>query len=397
MNYELAAPPTTRRLIGSVILLTVSRLVVNTTRRFAYPFLPSIARELNVSLSSVQSVVAVQAGIGASSPIFGPLAERYGRKRIMLAMIALLTLAAVMGAALPRFQVFVLVMLTFGVAKMVFDPALQAYLGDRVPYNRRGLALGTVELSWAGALLVAAPVAGLLLRVSGLSAVFAMIAGLGLVVFGALALYLPPDHPDKGTLPRFITPLDTLRILRASRAALGAVGFTFLLAVANEIFFINYGAWMESAFDLPLESIGAASVAIAAAEVLGEFSVMGMADRFGKRRLALLGAGLSALAYIVLPHLTFSLTAAVAGLFLMFLFVETGIVASIPLFSEILPEARAVMMSSVLGSASAGRLSGAVLGGLLYQLSGNFALMGVISTVIGLAAYFMLWRFVKER
>ena len=47
------------------------------TRRFPYPFVPSIARQLDVTIPTVQSIIAVQGSSGLIAPAFGPLAERF--------------------------------------------------------------------------------------------------------------------------------------------------------------------------------------------------------------------------------------------------------------------------------------------------------------------------------
>jgi MFS transporter, DHA1 family, inner membrane transport protein len=385
-----------KALITSLLVLTVTRLIINMTRRFAYPFAPAIGRQLDVPLTSVQCVMALQSGAGISSPFFGTLSERFGRKRVMLGALTLITLAALFGALLPQFWVFAWVMITLGAGNMIFLPTMQAYLGDRVPYRRRALAIGTTELSWAGSLVIIAPLAGFLLETSGLQLVFAVMAA---ACFGALLLvwsFIPPDPPATTNLPRATNPLLAFRILSRSRAGLGAVGFTLLHTMANEIFFINYGVFMELSFALVLASLGAATTVIAAAEVCGEFVVIGLADRFGKRRLALLGVAVSSISYLILPLLTFHLGAGLAGLFVMFFCVEMAIVSSISLFTEIMPDARAVMMSGNVGASALGRVTGAGLGGLLYALTGNFIIIGVITMGIGLLAVFMMWRFVQE-
>jgi len=71
-------------------------------------------------------------------------------------------------------------------------------------------------------------------------------------------------------------------------------------------------------------------------------------------------------------------------------------VASIPLISEILPESRSIMFSAMLGVSALGRLAGSMLGGWLYGLTANFALLGALSMMIGLLACFLLWRYVPE-
>ena len=381
----------------SIAVLTSARVVVNATRRFPYAFLEPISRQLGVPLLSVQNVMSVQAGVGATSPLLGALSERYGRKRVMMAMLLIIAISGLMGSVITRFWLFAGVMVIFGIAKMIFDPTLHAYVGDRVPYERRGFAVGIIELSWAGSLLISAPIAGFLLDVSGISLVFMTLALASLFMTIVIWRVIPSDTPVHDSNIKIITPMGAWQVMRVSPPALGAVASAILLATANEIFFINYSVWMEVSFGLVLTALGVVTIVIAVAEIFGEFSVIGLADRYGKRRLALISSGVAGIMYIVMPHLSFSLPVALMGVFVLFLGVETAIVSSISLFSEILPHARAVMMSSVIGASSAGRLIGALMGGALYEQTNDFVLMGAVAMGIGFLSWFMLWYFVPEQ
>lgn len=378
--------PTDRATIRRAILLvTLARLVVNITRRFAYPFLPSISRELNVPLASVQSIIAVQGGVGIASPLLGPLSEHYGRKRVMLACLGLMTITAALGWVAPVFGVFAAVMLAFGVYKMVYDPTMHAYIADQVPYHRRGFAIGIAELSWSGALIIAAPATGLLLAQFGLRGVFFALTLAAIGVTTLMAWQLPAVQHQTTTIPS-ISPLASWRIMRKHPMAIAALAYSLTLVAANEAMFISYGIWMESTFNLSLEVLGIVSITIAVAEVVGEFSVIGLADRFGARRLATVGALISSLGYALLPFLSFHLIVGLVGLALTFVMVEIAVVSSLSLITEILPTARAVMLSSNMAAYAVGRLSGALFGGLLYSLTSDFAVVGLAACIIGLGA-----------
>ncbi len=406
-----AGRPRRRELLRAVLLLTAVRLVVNVTRRFAYPFLPAIGRQLGVGLPAVQAAVGLQSAVGIGSPLLGPLADRHGRKRVMVLALAPLAPVALLAALLPTYVVFVAALVVFGAGKMVFDPALQAYLGDRVRYGRRGLALGATELSWAGSLLVAAPATGALLAGPGLGAVLLLIGGLLLVAWVALVVLLPDDRRAadgtgaatgpgaaatvNGAAAAAPAPRRWWDRLRASEAARGALGYSLLLVAANEVFLINYGAWMEASFGLGPTLLGAATVTIALAETGGELVVVGLADRLGKRRLALWGAAVSSLCYLAVPLAGARLAGGLALVLVMFVGVEVAIVASIPLFTEVLPEARAVMMSANVGAHALGRVLGAAAGGLLHEVAGGPATM-VLAALLGGAAWALLRRRVPE-
>lgn len=385
-----------RQTFIGVLALTFGRLVVNMARRFPYPFAPEISRQLSVPVAGIQSLVALTAGLGMFSPLLSPLSERFGAKRAIIVALWAMTLSALLGSFMPQFRLFVVVLFVWSLAKIIYDPAMQAYLGKKIPYRQRGRAIGITELSWAGSLMIIAPLAGYLLGSFGVGAVF-----IALVIFSAaatvvIALFLPPDEPN--TLQtRMITPVDTLRLLRRSPVALAALLYSLLLVTANEIIFINYGLWMERTFNLELTALGLTTIVISAAEIIGEFGVISLVDSVGKRRMALAGAVGAALAYGALPYLAFNLAVALAGLFVLFVAIEIAIVASLPLFTEIMPDARTVMMSSNVAAHSLGRLGGALIGGVLYQASGNFIVVGLVALVTGLAAAFILWRFIAEQ
>lgn len=412
----------TRTIILAVLSITFTRLVINMSRRFPYPFLPAISRQLTVPLSSVQSVMAAQAGIGLAAPLFGPLAEHYGRKYLLIGSLLMMLAGSALGALFPQFWVFGLVMMALGLGKVIFDPTAQAYLGDRIPYRQRGLALGVTELAWSLSLIIAAPLAGFLLSAprdvlaaetllelvgyplmpgllrgsSGIQSMFAVLTVLIGLSLLAVWFYLPGDRPQGGTQLKHVTPAMIWRTLRESPAAMGAVVYGLCVAIANEMFLINYGIWMETSFDLVLAALGLVTVVIAAAEITGEFIVIFLADTLGKRRLALVGIGGSSLCYVILPNLAFSLPVALTVLFILFVFVEVSIVASIPLLTEVMPHARAVMMSSSAAAHALGRAGGGILGGLFYALTGSFLFIGIVSTVVGLTALYMMLRYVQE-
>lgn len=374
-----------------VVLLLIARTAINMTRRFAYPFLPSISRSLGVSLGSVQSVLAVQSASGVAAPLAGPLADRYGRKRMMTGSLLLLVLAGLVGFALPQFAVFAAVMIVFGVAKFVFDPSVQAYVAEIVPFARRGRALGTIEFSWSLGLIVGAPIAGLALALGGVRWVFLAIAVAAAVSLVLVQHRLPSDAPDGKVKLQPVGPLQALGIVSRSPLALLALGYSVCLSASNEIILITYAAWFSATFGVAEAALGVTAIAIAAAEIVGELSVVQLADRFGKRRLALVAMLSAALSYAVLPLLSFSLLVAVLWLFVIFVGVETAIVASFPLFTEVLPPARAAMMSAVVSAHSVGRLSGAVVGGVLFATA-SYTVVGVVALLIGLVAVGCMWR-----
>lgn len=386
-----------RKNLYSIVALILGRLVINITKRFPYPFVSAIGANFNVAPSSIQNVIALSNGTGLLSPIFGTVSERYGRKPVIFAMLLMMAIMSFVGAIFSDYGVFVIVMFAFGIGKIIYDPTFQAYLGDVVPFNRRARVMGFAELSWAFSLIIAAPVVGFLLDTSTMQIVFIFLGVL--LTLGAIGVWVFVESDVKSKSERqtikFISPITTVKIISQHPPAMFALLFAICLTLAHEMFFINYGLWMEESFDLVLTALGTVTIVIAIAEIIGEFVVITIADRIGTKLTSMIGMLVAAIMFAIIPNLTFSLPIALFGIFIMFIGIETAIVASIPLFTEILPNARAVMMSANMGAHSLGRVIGASLGGFIYATTGNnFIVVGIVAGVIGIIAFVIIWQFV---
>lgn len=382
----------------SILAIVFARLVINVSKRFAYPFVSAIGAAFGVSADSVQNVIALTNGAGLLSPLLGTISEHFGRKMVMVGSLLLMTVMSLLGALFADWGVFVLVMFALGVGKIIYDPTFQAYLGDVIPFSRRARVMGFAELSWALSLVIAAPVAGFLLEASSLQAVFLFIAGiLGL---GTLAvwLFVESDNEPRRQQERIrvINPLTAMRRVSRHPPAMFALLFSVCMTIAHEIFFINYGLWMEDSFGLMLTALGTLTILIAIAEVLGEVIVIALADRLGTRRTAATGMLIAAVCFFIIPGLSLSLPLAMLGIFILFVSIEAAIVSALPLFTEVLPDARAVMMSANMGAHSLGRVVGAALGAYLYKVSGgDFAIIGALAGMLGLLAALSILRGVR--
>src|SRR5690606_30810929 len=100
------------------------------------------------------------AALGVISPLFGSLADTRGRRIAALVGLGLFALGMALVAVWPTYPALVAGLLLASAAKLIFEPAMQAYVGDRVPYVRRGRALALTELSWSFAFLLGMPLIG---------------------------------------------------------------------------------------------------------------------------------------------------------------------------------------------------------------------------------------------
>ncbi len=383
---------------GSVIQLTLTivvtalcRLVLNTARRFAYPFAPALSRGIGVPLTAITSLIAVNQATSVLGLFFGPVADRLGYRLMMLTGMALLVAGMFAGGFFPFYGVVLVALFLAGLGKSIFDPALQAYVGERVPFHRRGLAIGLIEFSWAGSTLLGIPAIALLIDRLGWRSPFFVMGALGLLGILILRILIEKGvqkDPQKHSLLLF---KDAWRPLLRERAALGALFYSFLVSVANDNLFVVYGAWLENRFSLSIVALGFATAAIGIAELTGESMTAALADRLGLKRSQLGGLVVCTICYGILPYLGQTLGLALVGLFLIFLSFEFMIVTGLSLFTELLPSARATMMASCLAAAGIGRVVGVLIGGPIWLAGGIYATSLVSTIISGFALMALLW------
>lgn len=378
MRFQLAA-------------FTLTRTVFNTSYRMIYPFLPVFARGLGVDVSTIALAVTARSSIGLTSPILGSIADVQGRKRTMLAALALFGLGMTLVAVRPAFSALLVGLVLAMIAKILFDPAMQAYLGDRVHYARRGLAIAVTEFGWSGAFLIGVPLAGWSMQARGWTAPFPWLAALGLGAAVLLWRVLPPENLSRGRSTAWASGWG---LVVGNRSALAGLAFGALVSLANEVVNIVFGVWLEGTFGLQVLALGAASAVIGLAELGGEGLVAALSDRLGKRRAVGWGVGLNALACIALPSLGHSVATALVGLFAFFITFEFTLVSAIPLMTELTPGARGVLMGSNVAGQAAGRAVGALVGPALF--GGGMLANSSVAAGLDLLALVLLVRYVKE-
>lgn len=377
-----AGPPV--RLRTQVIVATLARLVINTGQRLVYAFLPALSRGLGVPLEALTNLISLRGALGLTAPAFGSLPDRLGRRKTLLLGLVVFVAGVALLGLFPSYFTFAVFIVAVASCKFMFDPALQAYLSDRTPYARRGLIIAFIELGWSGAALIGLPLVGFLIARGTWRTPFLPLAGAGLVAGAGLWLVLPRDAPTRGGAAA--SGPGYWELIRRHPVVLAACCLGLLAGGANEIFNVVYATWLEQSFGLTVEQLGLSATVIGLAELVGEVLVMTLVDRLGKRRAVAVGMTVSAIAYTVMPFTGGSLQLALAGLFFVFLAFEFTLVGSLPLLTELVPGARARVMSLNVALHAGGRMLGAIFGAALFRLGFGWAgLAAALCNLVGLA------------
>lgn len=391
INHPHDEPSMRHPLAVQIVAALFFRLLLNTGRRFVYPFAPALSRELAVPLSAITSIIAAGQLTSLLGLFSGPLADRFGYRVMMRAGLAMLAAGMLLCGLVPGYwAVFVgLVVASFG--KTIFDPSIQAFIGHHVPFERRGRVIGIIETAWAGSTLIGIPAIGLIIADIGLTGAFYLLALLGAFGWMAISRVIPDDGGATAPGSSRVHIFAALPQLFKVRPAAGMLAFGFWISIANDSLFVVYGAWFEHDFQVSIATLGFSTVAIGAAELFGESLTAVFADRIGLKRAITLGLGLAMAAYLLLPLTGSSLALAMVGMFLVFLTFEFTIVTSFSLSTELMAESRATMMAGFYATSGVGRMIGVLVGGWLWQLGGITAVAWSSAGLTGCGLLSLWW------
>ncbi len=365
---------------------TGGKCLVNTAKRMMYPFAPAIARGLGVNLGSVTSIIAMNQAASIVAPAIVVLGDRIGYRLLLLIAFMLFSIGMFAAGFLPIYSIVMISFLLVGFSKSIIDPVFQAMAGSMVPFEKRGLVIGIMEVAWAGSTLVGLPLTGLMIEKYNWQTPFQIYGVLSLIGFFVILKVFPKDKPrkNKHSKERNKTIQTWKHVLKIKKVR-AMLLFSFFLCLANDNLFVIYGVWLEGDFSLTLTAIGFGAIFIGLSEILGEMLTAFFADRMGLKRSMMVGAILSGLSYYLLIFLGSSLGLVLLGLFIVFLTFEFTIVTSMSLATELVPEFRATTMSLYFAAAGVGRVIGALSGGVLwsqYGIAGVCILSGT-ATFIG--------------
>lgn len=363
---------------------------MNTSYRMIYPFLTVFARGLGVDIGVISGLVANRALIGVTYPFIFPFIETRGRKFGMLLGLGLFVLAMGLVALYPSLATLGIALILAFLGRSIFDPSLTSYVADHIAYEKRGTAIGMLEFAWSLAFVLGVPAAGWIIARSTWYAPFGLMGILGLVAFAFTLLTLTdspkPAHHASGVFGNVKAILTSPIVLITF-----SVGMT--VSAANEVVNLMFGVWLEDSFKLQIAALAGASAIIGLSELGGEGFVTLFVDRIGKVRATGYGILANCLAAILLPIIGRTETGALIGLFLFYITFEFTIVSIIPLYTEVMPSARATTLSFAGAGHSIGRAVGALLAPQLYTLGFPVVTGAVVAfNVLGLIAVWYISR-----
>jgi predicted MFS family arabinose efflux permease len=373
-----------------VLLLAVVRITLHSGTRMIYPFLSAFARGLGADLEAISLAITIRSGTGLFTPLFTALADKWNHKAGIQLGLAIFVIGNLLVVLWPTYVAFIIALSLAALGSYIIIPTTQAYLGDRVRYEQRGLAIGLNEAGWALSFMLGMPVVAFIIRRFGWLGPFPVLVVLGLAMMVLVQRLLPSADGSSSTAHPHPRIREALLLVFSSPAARIGLVMGFFIAAANEVVTLVFGVWIEHSFGLMLAALGGAAALIGVSELLGELGSGGILDRLGKARTLYLGLAFNGLVALAMPWMGRELWGALLGLFLFYFGYEFIIVSEITLMTGVLSSARATLMGANLAFISLGRMAGALIAPLLYR--NGFQANALAALALDALAVLALWR-----
>jgi predicted MFS family arabinose efflux permease len=365
------------RLVPAITSLVVLRFAMDASFRAPLPFITFIAAAFGADPNNAGWLAVALSAAGLFGPFIGVAESWFGRRTMVILSSGFFIAACLLLPLAPTFGVALALCFILGVSRSLFTPQVQAFIGDTVPYEKRGTAIGVVELSWALSFIIGAPVFGLMVARVSWWAPFVL---MGIVAIIGLLMTLRFAITRNTTLTTALKQLDWsgMRMVLRSQPAVLLLVYGALISFAHQMMILTYAPYMIQTFGMTPEQLGLASIVLGVADVIAELLIIVLVDRVGKRKAVLVSTALYVVAFVLVILWAGELSTLLAGLFLVSITFEFALVASLPIASELVPPARSTMMGFVVFVHSAGRIVASLIALPLFA-AGQLPLVMLVS------------------
>ena len=296
------------------------------------PSLPALAAFYRTDAATAQLTVTLfLAGLAPSQLVWGPLSDRFGRRRVLVSGLGLYAAAGLACALAPSIRLLIVarVVQAFGAGS---GPVVaRAIVRDVYPREQAARVLGLMGTAQALNPILAPILGGLLHVAFGWRAVFVVLAGFGTLFVIAAAAVAPETNvrPDVTALhPARLA--ENLGTLLADRAYLGYVAVVTFMFCGQFAFISGSSFVLIQGLGVSPDVYGLCFGAVAVGIMAGSFITSRLAGRVPGDRVIVAGTALGAVAGLVMAGIAWAGVATVAAVIAPMFFFALGLGLSNP-------------------------------------------------------------------
>jgi MFS family permease len=260
------------------------------------PFLMIYASEkLHLPLSTVATLITINAGTGLfSSFIAGTLADKIGRKVVMVISLATNGLIYLFMMRAASYPAFAFLMFLTGLANPLYQVGADAMLADLIPQEKRTDAYAINRMLNNAGFALGPAVGGFIAFISYDYAFYA--AAAGMLTYSLLLFFFARETLSKAVQPALQQPPDSgyAQVFR-DRSYLTFVGVVALGLIAPGMLWVLLAVYTKTNFNLPENLFGWIPTTNALMCVFVQYFVTRISRRFRTLPVVAVGMGIYAL------------------------------------------------------------------------------------------------------
>ena len=273
-----------------LLVISGAMFVVVTSEFLPTGLLPEMADELGVSLSQIGLLVTIFAvTVVVTAVPLTSLTTRFPRKPLMIGLLGVFSVAMVLGAVAPNYELLVVSRILAGSAHGLFWSVTAPYASRMVPREKLARAITVTAAGVTAAFVFGVPLGTALGHAVGWRLAFATVGGVVLVFMTLVILFLPPVQ--------HLVPLATGEILVPARhdrtiPAIAIICVTVALLITGQNTLSTYIVpWLTEVGTVPPDAVSIVLVVNGVAGAIGLVAAGVVGDRWPRAAVFAMLAG----------------------------------------------------------------------------------------------------------
>lgn len=227
----------------ALLALTISAFVIGTTEFVIVGLVPTIAKQLAISLPSAGLLVSIYAlGVAVGAPVLTALTGKLPRKRLLTGLMVLFTAGNLLAWLAPNYETLVIARLLTGLAHGVFFSIGSTIATGLVAKEKAASAIAIMFGGLTVALVTGVPLGTFIGQHFGWRETFLAVSAIGMIALIASMILIPNNIPTRAVASvkeqiKVLTHPRLLIIYAVTALGYGGVftAFTFLAPMMQDL------------------------------------------------------------------------------------------------------------------------------------------------------------------
>lgn len=369
---------------GAIVLSLFLMVFVTGADSFIIsPLLPTMSRYFNVSVSQVALGVTVYALCYAvGSPFFGPLGDRFAKKRLLEVGSWIFLFGTVLCGFSTNVFMFYCFRAVAGIGAALLIPNIWAFVGSYFSGSRLAVVMGMVMAALSLSIAIGVPLGSTLSQFGNWHMVF-WASGALTMISGAVMIATIPLLPVASHKLHYLANFKAVKNTPNSVSALSVTLF-WMLGFYSLYTFL--GSFISQQFGFRAGQIGNVFMAYGLGNFFASFFGGVVNNRIGFTRSVKLNGSLSVMVMLLLGLVGNHLWLLVGLLICLAMFQGFGVSALNTFIVNVVPTNRSTVMAFNSSFLYLGLTFGSLIGGWIYPTFGYFGvcLLSALSTLISI-------------